>query len=97
MCSESRQAKKKGGPEDPPPMRNRLEVETKRELQFAVVAVLARHLHEGRQVGWIRSDSVPVGVIESIVGLGAELEADRLFDREILEQPDVVILEARVV
>ena len=62
-----------------------------------MVAILAGHFHERGQVGRIVSWPVPVRMIERIIGFGAELDARRFANPEILEQPDIVVLESRIV
>src|SRR4051794_25278839 len=75
----------------------RLKAEAKRHLEVAGVIVLARDLQEIRQVGRIRSDAVPVGVIEGVERLRAELEGHALANFEVFEQSQVPVLESRVV
>src|SRR5262249_22320711 len=65
------------------------------ELDVAL-AVFGRRLSE-RSAGRIVVRSAPVRVIEHIKGLGAELEAYRLRDRELLVQADIPIPESGIV
>src|SRR5262249_20156117 len=72
-----------------------LEEETQRKLQVSFVA-LSGHLPESG-TRRIEVRSVPIGVIERIEGLRAELEPGFLVQSELLIETDVPVLEARAV
>src|ERR1039457_479476 len=73
-----------------------LELEAKRKLQVAHVARFAGDLAElsGRRA---EIGTTPVRVIESVVGFRPELDKCPLSDRELLEQAEVPVVEARLI
>src|ERR1039457_353685 len=73
-----------------------LELEAKRKLQVAHVARFARNLAE-LSSGRIEIGTIPVRVIEGVVCFSPELDKGPLSDRELLEQAEVPVVEARLV
>ena len=72
-----------------------LEIEAQRELDVAL-AILRGHFSK-RGAGRVIIRPAPVGMIERVEGLRAELEAFGLRDCKLLIQSDIPILETRIV
>src|SRR5260370_40632903 len=75
----------------------RLEEQAQRKLDISHVARLTGDLTECGKVGRVEAGAVPVRVVEDVERLGAELHAGLLRERELLEETDVPVHEARVV
>src|SRR5579885_75892 len=74
----------------------RSEVETKRELQLAVVSVFACDLAKLR-AGRVEIHAIPVRMVERIIGLRPELESGPFVDGEPFEEAQVPVIEPGVV